>query len=359
MERRDMLGTIAALGAGAIAGCSSAPTSGGDGGDGGSGGDGSGGGGSGDDSSGGGSDDGSDGSGDESESTTNDENDADLYIAQAVSTLNAVALRLNKVKDNLGSPDEVDLDQETLLDGIEEARGQLDTASETATETQTKQIATLRNLATVLAEMTRVVGILLSVDANALAGDAQTALDEENYDEALSVVRDAKAKATTAQERTTTAEEALDGVNEDRLAAVDGVEYAKVEAAVTQTASLVETLDALTSGYEATILGAKDLETGRDQSESKEYERAEESFGAAKTHFETADATFADSTADAPDDVAARIEVAACQTTHLLKAATAFEKSAAAASDGNLADAKSHKDDGEAQMQQVDECSSN
>ncbi|WP_227133887.1 hypothetical protein [Halorubellus salinus] len=351
MERRDMLGTMTALGLGAIAGCSSSPTSGGDGGDG-DGGESGGG-------SGGGSGDGAGGSGDESDATTSDENDAELYIAQAVSTLNAVALRLNKVKDDLDSPDEVDLDQETLLGGIEEARGQLDTASETATETQTKQIATLRNLATVLAEMTRVVGILLTVDANALAEDAQAALDAENYDDALSVVRDAKAKATTAQERTTTAEDALEGVNEDRLAAVDGVEYAKVEAAVTQTASLVDTVDALTSGYEATILGAKDLETGRSRSESKEYEAAEESFGEAKAHFETADATFADSAANAPDDVAARIDVAACQSTHLLKAATAFEKSAAAASDGNLADANSHKEDGEAQLQKVDECASN
>ncbi len=351
-----MLGTIATLGAGAIAGCSSAPTSGGtDDGDGGGDADGSGGDGGTTDGSGGGS--GGDGTGDESEATTSDENDADLYIAQAVSTLNAVALRLNKVKDKLDSPDDVDLDKQTLLDGIEEARGQLDTASETATETQTAQIATLRNLATVLAEMTRVVDLLLSVDADTVAGDAQTALDAGNYDEALSVVRDAKETAATAEERTTTAQETLEGVNQERLAAVDGVEYAKVESAVAQTTSLVDTLDALTSGYEATILGSKDLETGRSQSESKEYEKAEETFGEAKTHFETGDATFADVAGDAPDDVAARVEVAACQTTHLLKAATAFEKSAAAASDGDLADAKSHQNDGEAQMQQVDECS--
>lgn len=348
-----MLGTIAALGAGAIAGCSSAPAPGDGSGSDGSGGDGGDGGGGSDGGSDGGDSSGGDGG---SEETTSGENDAELYIAQAVSTLNAVALRLNKVEDQLDSPDEVDLDAETLLGGIEEARGKLDAASETASERQAKQIETLRNLATVLAEMTRTVDLLLSVDADAVAEDAKTALDEENYDAALSTVRDAKETASAAEERTTTAENALEGVDEDRLAAVDGVAYAKVESAVTQTASLVDALDALTSGYEATILGAQDLEAGRTRTENKEYEAAEERFAAAKAHFQAADDTLAAASEDAPDDLAARIDVAACQTTHLLKAAVAFEKGAADASDGNLVEARQHREDGEAQLAKVDEC---
>jgi len=350
MERRDLLGALATVGGVAVAGCSNASSPG------------SGDGTSGNDDS---TSDGGDGGSEEStsddgaETTTDGQNDADRSIAQAVSTLNAVAIRLNKVKDDLDTPDEVDLDRETLLDGIEEARGNLDAASETATDEQAAQIETLRNLATVLEELTRVVGIVLTVDPDAVAEDAKAAVDAENYDEALSLVRDAKAKATTAQERTTTAEDALAGVDQERLAAVDGVEYAKVESAVSDTATLVDGFETLTVGYESTILGAQDLEAGRSHSEAEEFEAAKADFERARTHFETANGTFADSNADADGDLAARIEVASCQTTHLEQAAIAFEKGAEEANNGNVVEAKQHRQDGEDQLEQVDSCGEN
>ncbi|NHN41759.1 hypothetical protein G9C85_08960 [Halorubellus sp. JP-L1] len=350
MERRELLGTVATVGAAVVAGCSNAPSPGG-GGDGGAndGGDGGGDGDGGENTS-----DGGDGGGEES--TTDGENDADLYVAQAVSTLNAVALRLNKVQDELDAPEEVELDQEKLLSGIEEARGNLDAASETATDEQAAQIETLRHLATVLEELTRVVGILLAVDPDAVAENAKTAVDAENYDEALSVVRDANSKATTAQERTTTAEDALTGVDPDRLAAVDGVEYAKVESAVTETATLVDGFETLTGGYEASILGAQDLESGRSHSEAEEFDAAKADFENARAHFETANETFATADADADGDLSARIDVASCQTTHLEQAAIAFEEGATDASDGNLVEARQHRENGEEQMEQVDAC---
>jgi hypothetical protein len=360
MERRDLLGAVATLGSVAVAGCSETSTPGGgdpsggggdeSGGSAGGGNDGDGGAGS--DDGGSGSDDGGNTDGDESGGS----DDAELYIAQAVSTLNAVALRLNKVKDELDTPDEIDLDEQTLLDGIAEARGQLDSASETASDAQRAQIETLRHLATVLEEMTRVVGLVVDVDPDAAAADAKAAIDAEDYDQALSVVRDAKATATTVQERTTTAEDALEGVNPDRLAEVDGVEYAKVESAVTETAALADAFETLTVGYEASILGAQDLETGRTHSENERFDEARTAFANAKTHFGTAEETFSGSVEDAPDDIAARIEVATCQTTHLRKAAVAFEAAAEDADDGNLLDAKEHREDGEEHLATVDDC---
>jgi|AntRauTorcE11898_2_1112593.scaffolds.fasta_scaffold03109_5 hypothetical protein len=347
MERRELLGTVATVGAVTVAGCSNAPLPGSSGGDGGASGGGDGGKGGGGEST---TDDGS------GETSTDGEDDADLYVAQAVSTLNAVALRLNKVKDELDAPEDVELDRETLLSGIEDARGKLDAASDTANDEQAAQVETLRNLATVLEELTRVVGVVLSVDPDAVAEDAKTAVDAENYEEALSLVRDAKAKATTARERTTTAEDALAGVDADRLAAVDGVEYAKVESAVTETATLVDGFETITVGYEASILGAQDLESGRSHSEAEEFDAAMADFENARAHFETANETFANADADAEGDLAARIDVASCQTTHLQQAAVAFEKGAEDASDGNVVEARRHREDGEEQLEQVDAC---
>jgi len=341
MERREFIGTVATVGTVAVAGCSDSANPG----------DGGGGDGGGND---GGGNDGS--AGGEETGTTSGPDEAALKIAQAVSTLNAVALRLNKAKENLDTPDEIELDGQTLLDGIAEARGQLDTASETASDEQTEQIATLRSLATVLENMTTVTVSIVETQPQALAERAQTEVSNENYDEALSLIREAKSTATSAQERTTTAEDELENVNADRLAAVDGVEYAKVENAVTTTATLVDAFEVVTVGYESVILGAKDLEAGRTHSENKEFGAAKEDFGKATEHFESADATLANASEDAPDDIAGRIEVANCQTTHLIAAADAFTKGAEDAENGNVVEARQHRDDGEAQLEKVNEC---
>lgn len=360
MDRRHLLGALATLGTGAIAGCSSAPNPGDDGGsdDGTGGNDGSDGGGGGDDSS-GGEDGGEEATTDGGEETTADGGDADLYVAQAVSTLNAVALRLNKLQDELDSPDDVDFEEGTLLDGIAEARGKLDAASETATDAQAAQIETLRNLATVLEETTRVVGIVLSVDPDAVVEDATTAVDAEEYDAALSVVRDAKAKASEARTRMERARTALSGVDADRLAAVDGVERAKIESAVTELSSLATAFHALTVGYEANVLGTQDLETGRSHSEAGEFEAAETAFGDAKAHFETGEQALAGVAGDAPETLRGPVEVAACRTTHLVQAATAFRDGATDAADGNRVAAKEHRDEGDAQLQRAEDCGSN
>lgn len=341
MERRELIGAVATLGTVAVAGCSESAAPGGD-----DGGNGNGGTNAGTD----------DGSGDDDTQTESSEDEAELKIAQAVSTLNSVALRLNKAKDKLENPEEIELDQQKLLDGIEQSRTKLDEASETASDTQQAQISTLGNLATVLENMTRVTVTLIETEPNALATEAQTKISNENYDAALELVRDAKSNATSAQENMTAAEDALSGVDPDRLAAVDGVEYAKVEDAVATTGALVDAFEAVTVGYESIILGTKDLESGRTHSENQEFEAAKEDFQLATEHFEAADATLSGAADGAPDDIAARIEVASCQTTHLLAATEEFTKAAEDAESGNVAGARQHRQDGEAELEKADEC---
>lgn len=347
MERRDLLGTVAAISAVGIAGCSESATPGDGGTDGG-----------GDGNSGGGNSGGGDGTSDGGDGASADD-DASLYIAQAVSTLNAVAIRLNKTKEKLDSPDEIDLDEEKLLDGIEEARGQLDSAAGTATDTQTDQIETLRNLATVLEEITLVVTTIRDVDPQAVAEDAKTAVNDEDYETALSIIRDGQEQAATARGRTRNATDALRGVDPDRLAEVDGVEYEKVEAAVTTTHGFATSFVAVTDGYESTILGAQDLEAGRDHIEAKEYSAAKTEFGKANEHFAAATDTLEPAAADAPESIAGRIDTAVCQTTHLQAASGHFEKAAAAAEDGDIAESRDQREKGETEYNKVNDCGSN
>lgn len=351
MHRRDLLAAAAALGAVTIAGCSSTPgPSGGDGngdgddgnGDGDGSGDGDGGGGS-DESDGGDASDGGDDA-------------AELAIAQAVSDLNAVALRLDKAKDKLESPEEIDVDVDVLLGAIEDARASLDTASETATDEQAAQIETLRHLATVLENQTRLVDLVREVRPDEVASETKAAVDDREYDVALENVRDAKALATEADGFASNAEDALAGVDPDRLAAVDGVEYERVENGVTETTRVVDGFLALTTGYEAVILGAQDLETGRDHSDQEEYEAAEAAFADANAHFEDATAAFADDGGNPPERLALNLDTAECQTSHLIAASETFADAASHASDGDLATARELRADGEDRYDEVSTC---
>jgi hypothetical protein len=356
MKRRTLLGSTVSLGAITIAGCSEDADGGGQNADGG-GQTADGGGGGGSDGDGSDSGGGADGSGDGDDSGGSE--DAELFIAQAVSDLNAVAIRLNKVKDELDTPEDVDLDEDTLLGAIADARGSLDDASETAGDTQQAQIETLEHLATVLENQVRLVALVLELEPDVVAEETQSHVDDRNYDAALADIREANETAGTAEEYSTNAETALEGVDQDRLAAVDGVEYAKVESGVTKTARLVDAFSALTAGYEEAILGAKDLETGREESDAENYAAAETAFGNATAHFDTARDTFANATDDPPEDLESKLSVAECQTAKLRDASTTFEEAAAAGDDGDLATANDKRQEGEAIYDDVSNCSEN
>jgi hypothetical protein len=361
MHRRDLLAAASAVGAVTIAGCASTP-GGADGDDNDGGNDGSDGDGSGDDGSGGdgssGGGGGGDGSGDGSDGDSGGDDDAALAIAQAVSDLNAVAIRLDKAREKLDTPEEIDVDVDVLLGAIEDARASLDAASETATDEQAAQIETLRHLATVLENQTRLVDLVREVRPEEVTSETKSAVDEREYDVALENVRDAKTLATEADGYAANAVEALDGVDPDRLAAVDGVEYERVESGVVDTTRVVDAFLALTTGYEFVILGAQDLETGREHSDREEYEAAEAAFADANAHFDDATTAFAADGGNPPARLATNLETAGCQNDHLIAASEAFADAAAHASDGDLATARERRSEGEDQYEQVSACGS-
>lgn len=344
MDRRVFIRALAAAGAAAVAGCSEAPGTGGGTDDGGgSGAGGGGGGGSGDD---GGSGDGGSAGGETGE-----------HLRAAVGMLNRVGYRLSQLESQLeADPSAVELDTEETLAAIEEARTDLDAAAEGASAEQQATIGTLRSLATVLEATTRLVDLLAGVDVEARLEAVQSAIEADEYDAALSGVREAKSTAEEADGYVTTAEEAAAELDPDRLAAVDAVSYEELEPPLTAASRLVDGLLALTRGYESVLLGREDLVTAQAALDEQRYDDAEAALADAEERFGAADESFASVESDAPDTVATHLSRARCQSGHLVAATEHLQRALAAARDGDAATAREQRDAADADLQRVDEC---
>lgn len=352
MDRRVFIRSLAVAGTTAVAGCSEAPMGGGSGGDdpddggsGGGGGDGgSGGGGSGGD----GGDDGGDGGSSGGETGE--------HIRAAVGMLNRVGYRLSELQSQLEEdPTSVELDTEETLAAIDSARSDLDAAAEGASSDQQATIESLRGLATVLESMTRLVDLLSTVDIEGRLNEVQSSVEAGNYDEALAGVREAKSQAEEADAHVTTAEEAAAEIEPARLEAVDAISYDELEPSLTAASRLVDGLLAMTTGYEAILLGREDLVAAEAALDDRRYDDAEVALADAEEQFTAADERFA-SIEDAPSSIATHVERSRCQSEHLVAATDHLQRALEAGRNNDLVTAREQRDEAEADLQRVDEC---
>ncbi|WP_435334459.1 hypothetical protein [Haloarchaeobius sp. TZWWS8] len=335
MKRRDYLRTFAVGAAASVAGCQDAPGTAAGG------------------SSGGNSAD-SDGA---NQGTDTPEERAENHVKEAVSALNKVGFKLSETEQSLEEdPASVEFDVERTLEVVSLARTELDAASETATAEQQKDIETLRHLATVMESMAHIVSTFQGENPNAHLEEIQSTVEAENYEKALTMVRDAKSQVAAADEHVTAANEAAEAIDPARLEAVDAVEFGRVEPALTKLTALVNGFLKLATGYEEILLGREHLVAAKDHLEAREYDEANAAISDAKARFTAADEQFSGIPDDAPDDVSAHLDRSRCQTDHLIAAADHFEKATEAADDGNLLEADEQKQAGEAELQKVNEC---
>ncbi|WP_435348109.1 hypothetical protein [Haloarchaeobius sp. HRN-SO-5] len=337
MKRRVYLRALAVAGTTAVAGCQSMPTDSGPGDD--------------------GPGTGGDGTNSASDGGQTDEEATAEHLRSAVGALNRVGYRLSELESQLESdPTQVDLDTEETLAVVEAARSDLDAAAETATDDQLATIETLRSLTTVLASMTRLVALLSTVDTEGRLESVQTDVEKGDYDAALSAIRDGNETARQADEYVTTATEAADSMDPDRLDAVDAVAYDELEPALTAASRLVDGLLAVTRGYESVLLGREDLATARTAIENESFDAAETALADGRAHFEAADESFASVGDDAPEVLAQYVTRADCQTDHLVLATDHFQAAVEDARRGAVSAARTHRDDAEAELQRVDDC---
>ncbi|WP_439028108.1 hypothetical protein [Haloarchaeobius sp. DT45] len=354
MNRRSYLRSLAVTATvTAVAGCSETDISDGTtGGDGGSD-DGS------SDSGGGGESGGDGGESDKTTETATEtpEERAEGHIKEAVGSLNKVGFVLQELESQIQEdPASIEFDIEATRSVVESARAELDAAAEVATAEQQQDIEALRHLATIVASLTNAVEALKSTNPNTRLEEIQTVITNENYGEALEMLRESKA---TMQETATHIDEGLaaaDAADAERLKALNAVELKQVRPPLEAMRRILAGFTKLATGFEEMLLGREDLAAARTHLENQEVDAATADIEKAKTHFTASQTTFDSVSADAPDDVSTHLDSARCQADHLVKATEHFEKAADAYGDGDPLTAKQEKDAGEAELQKVNDC---
>ncbi|WP_226004984.1 hypothetical protein [Natrinema salinisoli] len=280
-------------------------------------------------------------------------------LDRAAGDLNKAAQALNEV-GGLEDPDAVEFDPEAPRSHLADAREHLETAATELPEDRQGDIDTLRSYADALEGL---VDVTATVTDGGIADDidAVTAAIESEGDleSASETVDDRYAEISDAHERWEEANATIGDLDADTLEELTGVSVAELEAGAAALGTVVASLETLAGAYAGTLDledGYGALERGRKHSEKREYD-------AAQTEFETAESTFSNSQAeldtgmaDAPEGLAGYFETAECQNRHLASAAESFAAAAADASDGNLSAAAAHRDEAEAALDRVGDC---
>ncbi|MCT9094955.1 hypothetical protein [Haloarchaeobius sp. HME9146] len=350
MNRRSYLQSLAVTATAispVLAGCNETDTTGGDNG-----------GGSGD--GGGDSSDDGDGSGNEKATetaTATPEELAEGHIKEAVGSLNKVGFKLQELETQIEEdPANVEFDIEATRGVLESARSELDAAAETATAEQEQDIQALRHLATIVASMANAIETIRGTNPNARLEEIQTVIANENYEQALEMLRESR---STMQQTATELEAGLsaaDAVDPERLQALNAAELSQVRPPLEAMHTVVEGFSTLATGFEEMLLGREDLAEAQTHLDNQEVSAAKEDIQKANTHFTDAKTTFDGVSSDATVDISTHLERARCQADHLVKATEHLEKAAEAYENGDPVTAQQERDAAEAELEKVNDC---
>lgn len=281
-------------------------------------------------------------------------------IARAAGQLNKTAQSLNEL-GGLENPEAVDFDPTDPRDHLSTARDHLATAESELGEDRQADVETLRSYADALAGL---VSVTVTVTDDTIDDDidAVNAALEADGDlaEANRIVDDRYEQVSGAHERHAEATETIAGIDGDRLDELAGVDLASLEDGAATLGGVVTSLETLAGAYDATLdekTGYGALERGRSKLENGEYAAAQSEFATAESTFADAQGNLESGTGSAPEGLVQHFETAACQTSHLTTAAGAFAEAAGAAADGDAITARDRKNDGEAALERVGDCS--
>lgn len=281
---------------------------------------------------------------------------ADRDIRRAVGSLNKAAASLQAVESQLEDPENVDFDAAEPAGRIDDGRDHLESATEGATDDQRADVAELRAYADVLARLTDVTETVTDGDFEAELETIQADIEARELEAARASLDDRESESEAARERLNPAFETLDALDRDRLESRDAVATADLEAGVEALSTVLESLEALETGFASIVTGYEHIEAGEHAFEEGKYKSAKGKFATARGEFSEAGSIVEADRAGAPDGLDEHFETASCRSTTLESAATAFTESATAATDGNHATADERWDDGEALLEDVGRC---
>lgn len=298
--------------------------------------------------------------GDSPEPTVSGEDEVQALIDRAVSDLNTAVLEFAALREDvegdggvrLGS---VSFPAERIRGAIGSAREHLDAAEPDATADQRRDVAALRDLASILAALTWLVARLAdrvsqlrSLQQEIAAGDYEAARDTVEAFRTSEFGANARGKLRTATE---TAE----GADADRLSALTSYDFAEVGAAVDLFGGAVSALLDLVSASGALLDGVVDLQAAKASAESGDFAAAEREAKDAREHFSTARTTLA-GLSDVPAALQDEVSRASCVVDALVRGADYAVEGAAAGQDGDFQTARSRFQQASAQREKTRDC---
>lgn len=280
-------------------------------------------------------------------------------LDRAAGNLNRAAQQLDEV-EGFEDPETVEFDSAEARDYLSDAREHLETAESELSDDRSADLETLRSYAAVVEGL---VSVTVTVTDDTIEDDIDevTAAVEANGDiEGANETVDVRhGTVVAAVERHGQLTETLQSIDSERLGAIAGTDIADLEEGAATLGDVVTSLETLTASYDSML----DLETGYGALEDGRTHFENEEFGAAREAFETAEGTFGDAlrrledgTEKAPEGLGEYFDTAGCQNEHLAAASGHFADAAAAAENGRYRTAREKRNDGEAALDDVSNC---
>lgn len=277
-------------------------------------------------------------------------------LDRAAGALNVAAIELQVTDDTADDPENVEFDPAVPTESIEEGRGHLETAAAELDADRQPDVETLETYADVLEGL---VSVIEAVTDEGFTDDADDVFAATGGDGDLEAAADtlegriAELDATRTRHDEATA--AFAGLDADRFERLARIDRSVLEDAITTLGGVLDSLETLGSGLDATLEGYEDLERGREYFEDGAYEQASAAFVDAESAFDAATATL-EADEETPAGLESQFETARCQSESLSDGANAFADAADAGARGDAVTADQHLSDAERALEDAADC---
>lgn len=280
------------------------------------------------------------------------QNEVEDELYTAVGELNTAALSLSVVGEDVANPADVEFDESEPRDRVRAAREALDAAEQADSGELSAEIEQVRTYATVVDETIEAFASLLE-GASELAS-LESEFDVEAVDEVRATIDASRDPLEAAVSASEAARSAAEDAGAEALSDLDA-EFERVRDALDELSGFATSLDSLSLGYLDLLDGVDLIDTGRQQFENGQYAQAGESFDAAGTSLDDASEAF-DVGSTPNERLDARFETAQCRTERLSQGAQHLKDAADSADSGNVLRARDQAEQGEQEIERVENC---
>ena len=218
---------------------------------------------------------------------------------------------------------------------IDEARADLSTAREGATDEQLETIDALEDVADFLSEF---------VDVFADLGNAMDEfelwsqyIENERWDDAANAAERADAHNQSAIENATVARSSFESIDTTALDDFDEIDRVEIEVSLDEIDAHLDVFDALLTGSEWMARGMKPSMAGANELDQEQYATAAIEFRTASDRFDRAYYTFVEAEKDAPADLQSDVIEMTCEMKSLRDMAHYYALGSEAMADGDRA----------------------